>query len=531
MTLPENQTVELKFDIDHQNWAERLLVGENRLLEMIAKGNSLTVILDGLCRLVEEISSDTLATILLLDGNRLWHGAAPSLPQSYTDSIDGVVIGPSVGSCGTAAYRAEPVISSDIATDPLWDDYRHLPLAHGLRASWSTPILSSEGKVLGTFAMYTPEARSPTPQHQNIIDQISHLASIAIERTRAEENLRHDERELRWITDAIPEAIIVLAPDGSTLHANQFVLDYTGLSFEDFKTENYRARIFHPDDLGRLREERQNALARGEPFQAELRARRKDGQYHWFLIRYNPLRDEDGRIIRWYATGTDIEDRKQAEERVQKENLALREEIDHSSMFEEIVGSSEALRKVLEQVAKVAPVDSTVLILGETGTGKELIARAIHRGSKRSSRAFIRVNCAAIPQSLIASELFGHEKGAFTGALQRRLGRFELADGGTIFLDEIGELPAETQIALLRVLQKGEFERVGSSQPISVNVRVLAATNRDLKAAVAMGTFRQDLFYRLNVFPIQLPSLRERADDVPLLVEYLIERYAKKAGK
>jgi len=436
-----------------------------------------------------------------------------------------------VGSCGTAAYRAEPVISSDIATDPLWDDYRHLPLAHGLRASWSTPILSSEGKVLGTFAMYTPEARSPTPQHQNIIDQISHLASIAIERTRAEENLRHDERELRWITDAIPEAIIVLAPDGSTLHANQFVLDYTGLSFEDFKTENYRARIFHPDDLGRLREERQNALARGEPFQAELRARRKDGQYHWFLIRYNPLRDEDGRIIRWYATGTDIEDRKQAEERVQKENLALREEIDHSSMFEEIVGSSEALRKVLEQVAKVAPVDSTVLILGETGTGKELIARAIHRGSKRSSRAFIRVNCAAIPQSLIASELFGHEKGAFTGALQRRLGRFELADGGTIFLDEIGELPAETQIALLRVLQEGEFERVGSSQPISVNVRVLAATNRDLKAAVAMGTFRQDLFYRLNVFPIQLPSLRERADDVPLLVEYLIERYAKKAGK
>jgi len=531
MTLPENQTVELKFDIDHQNWAERLLVGENRLLEMIAKGNSLTVILDGLCRLVEEISSDTLATILLLDGNRLWHGAAPSLPQSYTDSIDGVVIGPSVGSCGTAAYRAEPVISSDIATDPLWDDYRHLPLAHGLRASWSTPILSSEGKVLGTFAMYTPEARSPTPQHQNIIDQSSHLASIAIERTRAEENLRHDERELRWITDAIPEAIIVLAPDGSTLHANQFVLDYTGLSFEDFKTENYRARIFHPDDLGRLREERQNALARGEPFQAELRARRKDGQYHWFLIRYNPLRDEDGRIIRWYATGTDIEDRKQAEERVQKENLALREEIDHSSMFEEIVGSSEALRKVLEQVAKVAPVDSTVLILGETGTGKELIARAIHRGSKRSSRAFIRVNCAAIPQSLIASELFGHEKGAFTGALQRRLGRFELADGGTIFLDEIGELPAETQIALLRVLQKGEFERVGSSQPISVNVRVLAATNRDLKAAVATGTFRQDLFYRLNVFPIQLPSLRERADDVPLLVEYLIERYAKKAGK
>jgi len=351
------------------------------------------------------------------------------------------------------------------------------------------------------------------------------------DRKRAEEKLRQDERELRRITDAIPQAISVLAPDGRMLYANEVVLDYTGLSLEDVKADDFRARLFHPDDLVRFRDERQQALSRGEPFEVELRARRKDGQYRWFLVRYNPLRDDEGRIIRWYATGIDIDDRKQAEERVQKENLALREEIDHSSMFEEIVGSSEALRKVLAQVAKVAPVDSTVLILGETGTGKELIARAIHKRSKRSARAFVRVNCASIPQSLIASELFGHEKGAFTGALQRRLGRFELADGGTIFLDEIGELPAETQIALLRVLQEREFERVGSSQPISVDVRVLTATNRDLKAAVAAGTFREDLFYRLNVFPIQMPSLRERADDIPLLVEYLIERYAKKAGK
>jgi len=281
----------------------------------------------------------------------------------------------------------------------------------------------------------------------------------------------------------------------------------------------------------RFGDERHRALSRGEPFEVELRARRKDGQYRWFLVRYNPLRDDEGHTIRWYATGIDIDDRKQAEERIQKENLALREEIDHSSMFEEIVGSSEALRKVLAQVGKVAPVDSTVLILGETGTGKELIARAIHKRSKRSARAFIRVNCAAIPQSLIASELFGHEKGAFTGALQRRLGRFELAGGGTIFLDEIGELPAETQLALLRVLQEREFERVGSSQPISVDVRVLAATNRDLKAAVAMGGFREDLFYRLNVFPIHMPSLRERVDDIPLLVEYFVERYGKNAGK
>src|SRR6202042_1089366 len=200
-------------------------------------------------------------------------------------------------------------------------------------------------------------------------------------------------------------------------------------------------------------------------------------------------------------------------------------------MFEEIVGSSEPLRRVLSQVSKVAPTDSTVLILGETGTGKELIAAAIHKRSSRSSRPFIRVNCAAIPPSLIASELFGHEKGAFTGAIQRRLGRFESADGGTIFLDEIGELSPETQVALLRVLQEREFERVGSNQPISIDVRVLAATNRDLEAAVSTGQFRQDLFYRINVFPIRIPSLRERKDDIPLLAEYLVERYARRAGK
>jgi formate hydrogenlyase transcriptional activator len=351
------------------------------------------------------------------------------------------------------------------------------------------------------------------------------------DRKRAEEMLRQDERELRRITDAIAEPIGVLAPDGSTLYANQVVLNYVGLSLEDIKADDWPAEILHPDDLERTRDERQRGLSRGEPFQVEQRVRRKDGQYRWFLSRFNPLRDDEGRIIRWYATGIDIEDRKQAEERVQKENVALREEIDHSSMFEEIVGSSQALRKVLGQAARVAPMDSTVLILGETGTGKELIARAIHKRSKRSGRAFIRVDCAAIPASLIASELFGHEKGAFTGALQRHLGRFELADGGTIFLDEIGELPAETQSALLRVLQEREFERVGGSQPISVDVRVLAATNRDLKAAVAAGTFREDLFYRLNVFPIQVPPLRQRADDIPPLVEYLIDRYAKKAGK
>jgi formate hydrogenlyase transcriptional activator len=351
------------------------------------------------------------------------------------------------------------------------------------------------------------------------------------DRKRAEKKLLEDEQELRRITDAIPQTIFVQGPSGVPLYANQAALDYTGLTMQDVVASDFRARIFHPEDLERLRDERQAALARGLPFEIEQRARRKDGQYRWFLIRYNPFRDEQGLLVRWYATGTDIDDRKRAEDRTRNENVALREDIVRSSMFEEIVGSSEPLRRVLVQVSKVAPADSTVLVLGETGTGKELIARAIHNRSTRSSRAFIRVNCAAIPPALIASELFGHERGSFTGANQRRLGRFESADGGTIFLDEVGDLPAEAQVALLRVLQEREFERVGGSQTVSVDVRVIAATNGDLTTAVAEGKFRQDLFYRLNVFPIQLPPLRERLADISLLVGYLIDRYAQKAGK
>ena len=209
----------------------------------------------------------------------------------------------------------------------------------------------------------------------------------------------------------------------------------------------------------------------------------------------------------------------------------LRKEIDKTSMFEDIVGSSPALTAVLSRVSKVASSDSTVLITGETGAGKELVARAIHRRSPRASRAFVAVNCAAIPRDLIASELFGHEKGAFTGALQRRLGRFELADGGTIFLDEAGELAAETQVALLRVLQEREFERVGGQHPIRVNVRVITATNRDLAEAVADGTFREDLFFRLNVIPVEMPPLRERQEDIAMLVDYFVDRYGPRAGK
>ena len=351
------------------------------------------------------------------------------------------------------------------------------------------------------------------------------------DRKATEDKLRRSEQELRRMIDAIPQTIVVLDPDGNAVNANQSTLDYTGLTMEAVRSPSFRELVFHPEDVERLRSERQEALARGVPFASEQRARRKDGQYRWFLVQYNPLRDAHGRLLHWYATGTDIDDRKRAEQSVRNENQALRDEIDYSSMFEEIVGYSAPLRRMLAQVARVAGADATVLILGETGTGKELIARAIHRNSKRSSRAFIRVNCAAIPPTLIASELFGHEKGSFTGAVQRRIGRFEAADGGTIFLDEVGELPPEAQVSLLRVLQEREFERVGSNRPLPVDVRVLAATNRDLKSAVAQGKFREDLYYRLNVFPIEVPALRDRADDIPLLAEYLVRRFAQKAGK
>ncbi len=350
------------------------------------------------------------------------------------------------------------------------------------------------------------------------------------ERKQAEEKIRQSDRELRQLLDLTPQHLAEFGPRGSRLYANQAALDYYELTLGEWQNaEPYS--LLHPEDAERVKIETPNRFRIGSPYDSEMRLRRKDGQYRWFLFHFNPMLDEQRHITRWYVAMVDIEDRKQAERRLQNENVVLREEIDRASMFEEIVGTSPALHAVLSRVSKVAPTDSTVLITGETGTGKELIARAVHKRSQRSVRAFVSVNCAAIPRDLIASELFGHEKGAFTGATQRRLGRFELAEGGTIFLDEVGELPAETQIALLRVLQEHEFERVGGTGSIRTNVRVIAATNRDLEAAITAGIFRSDLFYRLNVFPIEIPALRERREDIPLLVEYFINRYAKKAGK
>ena len=651
-------------DIEDRKRAECLLSGENLVLEMTAKGDSLESILEAICKVVEQTASGCCCSIILIDpsGLKVQLAVAPSLPSSYNDRCPGTPVDREGEPCTQAARRKTQVIVSDVASDTQWDKYgwRSAALKHGLRACWSTTILASNGLVLGAFAIYWREPRRPNELDQKIIEQITHLAAVAIERKRdeealrsseqslrlivdsipglvstvnaagevelinrqlleyfgkaaeelknracidavhpddlprmigawrgafeaghpldleirsrrvdgvyrwfnlrsrpqrdaegrivrwyslgtdidgqkrAEEKLRQDERELRQLIDFVPQHVLVLDSEGFPLQANQMMLDYNGHALEEMQgvgADEQMKRDIHPDDLERALSERSFGISSGVPFEIEERMLGKDGRYRWFLFRYQPLLNEQGRVARWFATATDIEDRKQAEQRMRNENLALREEIDRSSMYEAIVGSSVALRRVLSQIDKVAPTDSTVLISGETGTGKELIASAIHKRSKRSTRAFIPVNCAAIPSSLIASELFGHEKGAFTGALQRRAGRFESADGGTIFLDEIGELPSEAQIALLRVLQEREFERVGGTQSIHVDVRVVAATNRDLRAAIANGTFREDLYYRLNVFPIQMPSLRERKDDILTLLEYFVQRFSRKLGK
>lgn len=368
----------------------------------------------------------------------------------------------------------------------------------------------------------------------NSVGEVVQLVGTSMdvtERKHAEEAIRQREKELREVIQAMPSIALTNRKDGTLEFVNQRWQEFTGMSLEESEGSGWH-RAIHPQDLNGFLEKRRVALASGSEYEGEFRIRcGATREYRWFLSRVVPLWDEHGNILKWYGTVTDIDDRKQAEERVQQENVALREEIDKSSMFEEIVGSSAALRRLLSRIAKVAPTDSTVLITGETGTGKELVARAIHKRSRRSSHAFVSMNCSSIPRDLIASELFGHEKGAFTGATQRRLGRFELADGGTIFLDEVGELPGETQVALLRVLQEREFERVGGNRPIRCDVRVIAATNRDLQLAIESGAFRSDLFYRLNVFPVETPPLRERPEDIPLLVTYFIDRFARRSGK
>jgi PAS domain S-box-containing protein len=359
---------------------------------------------------------------------------------------------------------------------------------------------------------------------------------LLVETSRLYRELQGREAKIRRLVDANVVGIYFWDLDGQILEANDAFLRVVQYEREDLVSGTVRGTELTPAEWHERDEDAMAALkatSSVQPYEKEFF--RKD-RSRVPVLAGGALFEEGGK--EGVAFVLDLSEQKRAEAEIRvlkdqlyKENLVLREEVDRTSMFEEIVGTSPALQPVLARVAKVARTNSTVLITGETGTGKELVARAIHRRSARGARPFVSVNCAAVPHELIASELFGHEKGAFTGATQRRLGRFELAHGGTIFLDEVGELPMETQVALLRVLQEREFERVGGSTSIRVDVRVIAATNRDLQAAIQEGTLRSDLFYRLNVFPIAVPALRERADDISLLVEYFIDRYARKAGK
>jgi PAS domain S-box-containing protein len=367
------------------------------------------------------------------------------------------------------------------------------------------------------------------------------------EQKRAEEALRRSEAYLAEAQRLSHAGAWAFSP--SNPERNYWTSEYYRIyGFDPAKDQPSRSAVLtrvHPDDRARLDRKFKNATRREADFEDDFRIVLPDGTMKHLHMVAHPVVDQDGKVVEFVGTSMDVTEQyqnravlekalqeiRELKDRLYKENLALRDEVDRTSMFEEIVGTSTAMQAVFSRMAKVAPTHSTVFITGETGTGKELIARAVHKRSQRSERAFVSVNCAALAPSLISSELFGHEKGAFTGATQRRLGRFELADGGTILLDEVGELPPDTQVALLRVLQEREFERVGGERAIQVDVRVIAATNRDLKAATASGSFRQDLFYRLNVFPIEVPPLRERKDDILMLVEYFVKRYAIRSGK
>jgi formate hydrogenlyase transcriptional activator len=390
------------------------------ILKLIRSGSPLSVVLTTIARFFETRGDNTLCTIWLSDeeATKLLCAAAPSLP-GFRDHFGPMFVGPKGASCGTAVYRREPVYVIDILNDPLWDDYRDRMASYGIRSVWSSPLLTNEGKVLGTFAMLYRESRSPNSNDLRVIENASLLAGMAIEHSILGQKQQH--------------------------HSNQ------------------------PSPVTEYRHKKMEVTS--------------------YL-------DQEGR-----------------------------------SAFGNIVGDSSGLKTTLNLVSVVAPTDSSVLIIGETGTGKELIARAIHNLSGRRQRTFVKLNCAAIPLGLLESELFGHEKGAFTGAIAQKSGRFELAHKGTLFLDEIGDIPLELQAKLLRVLQEQEFERLGSNRTHKVNVRVIAATHRNLAAMVKQGTFREDLYYRLWVFPINVPALRQRTEDIPELVRHFIGLYSRQMNK
>ncbi len=560
------------------------------ILRLISAGSPLPETLKVIAQLVESQGEGLFCTIWLPDeqGNYLYCAAAPSLP-GFSDHVGRTEVSPKGASCGSAVYRREPVYVTDILTDPSWDDYRHLMLPYGIRSVWSRPLFTSDGKVLGTFAILYRESRSPDPADLQLIENASHITGIAIERHMSEEELRRERDRLRLlleITNSMTSRLdlrrLVEALSTNLLRVTR--CDFCALLLPDADSEQLRVTtLYNPEARGSLCDGTLIPI-HGSSCDKAFRTGKTQHFNHYEEVRDDPeyfgsnvgrpfyqrvmaeglvsgcdlpligrggvvgvlaalkrserayskddvafLEQVAGQVAIAVENALDYEKAVKDRDKETEQRLYLEEEI--RSEFTEIIGESPTLKTTLSLASVVAPTDSTVLVLGETGTGKELVARAIHKLSSRSEKAFVKLNCAAIPLGLLESELFGHEKGAFTGAIGQKTGRFELADKGTLFLDEVGDIPLELQAKLLRVLQEQEFERLGSNRTHKVDVRLIAATHRDLPAMVKQGTFREDLYYRMKVFPIRMPALRQRTEDIPKLVRHFTEVYARRMNK
>jgi formate hydrogenlyase transcriptional activator len=560
------------------------------LQKLIFAGSPLSEVLENIAQLVESQAEGMSCTIWLPDedGKELHCAAAPSLP-GFIAQVGTMAVGPKGGSCGTAIYRREPVYVTDILTDPIWEHYRDRLLPYGIRSVWSRPLFTSEGKALGTFSINYREPRRPGANELQLIENASHITGIAIERHMNEQALKRERDRLRLLLEITSSVTsrLDLQQMVEALSTNLFRVmqcDVSALLLPDSESGALRVTLLHnPDMRGPFREGslvpmnssisgqvlRKGKSIRIDSFE-QVRADPEiygnlDGQLLYGSVLkeglktgcYLPLvgRDrvvgvlmlcrrsdntfakDDVILLEQVACQVAIaventleyEQATKDRDKETKQRRYLEEEI--RAGLGEIVGESPALKTALSLVSVVAPTDSGVLILGETGTGKELVARAIHKLGSRSEKSFVKLNCAAIPLGLLESELFGHEKGAFTGAIAQKTGRFELANKGTLFLDEVGDIPLELQAKLLRVLQEQEFERLGSNRTHKVDVRLIAATHRDLPAMVKQGTFREDLYYRLKVFPIQVPALRQRSGDIPRLVRHFTALYAQRMNK
>jgi formate hydrogenlyase transcriptional activator len=560
------------------------------LEKLIFAGSPLSEVLTNIAQLVEAQGEGLSCTIWLPDedGKELYCAAAPSLP-GFSAGAGTMAVGPKGGSCGTAIYLKEPVYVTDVLTDPIWENYRDRLLPYGIRSVWSRPLFTSDGKALGTFSINYREPRSPGANDLQLIENASHITGIAIERDMKEQALRRERDRLRLlleITNSMTSKLDLrrLVEVLSTSLLSVTRCDFCALLLPDADSGDLRVTIlYNPDSRGAICDGTIMPI-RGSIGGKAFRTRKIQHFDRLEQVRDDPesFGNDAGRLFyerivaeglksscdlpligrngalgvlsarKRSENGFDTEDVKFLEQVSRQVAIAVENALDYESVTKdrdqetkqrhyleeeiraelgEIVGESPALKTVLSLMSVVAPTDSSVLIMGETGTGKELVARAIHKLGHRSGKAFVKLNCAAIPLGLLESELFGHEKGAFTGAIAQKTGRFELADKGTLFLDEVGDIPLELQAKLLRVLQEQEFERLGSNRTHKVNVRMIAATHRDLPAMVRQGTFREDLYYRLKVFPIQVPALRQRAEDIPKLVRHFTALYAHRMNK